>query len=285
MRRLNATAAAGVLMILVFSPSLSAQSSNAPQEIRSPDDAFKAGYVIVRGDGVGGKHITHAGQRKLMALRAAQVLAYRELLETTSDFPLDSETTLKDSMVEDDAVFTRIKGLVRGAQTIYKHYDPNEDLATVYVRMPLKGRNGLTGTVLPALTMPPPSGSVPYAPPSTPPESAPPADGLIVDVSAHRFRPAFINRILSVRGEILYDPSKVAQAIFVERGSGEYTTDVGKARALLSERGSRSPMTVEAAGVERMTNVQVSPADAAAIFAANQHASFLEAARVVFVVK
>ena len=284
MRRLIATAAAGVLMILVFSPSLSAQSSSGPQEIRNSDDAFKAGHLIVSGMGVGGDDVTHAGQRKLMALRAAQVLAYRELLEVIKGLSLAGETSVRNGM-SDDTVRTGVEGLVRGAQTIYKHYDPSEDLATVSVRLPLKGRDGLTGTVLPALTMPPPPGSVPYAPPSTPSESAPPADGLIVDVSAHRFRPAFINRILSVRGEILYDPSKVAQAIFVERGSGEYTTDVGKARALLSERGSRNPMTVEAAGVERMTNVQVSPADAAAIFAANQHASFLEAARVVFVVK
>ena len=85
--------------------------------------------------------------------------------------------------------------------------------------------------------------------------------------------------------EILYDPTKIAQDILVERGAGEYTNDVGKAKAILSERGSKNPLVIKAKGVVKLTDVQVSGDDAATIFTANQKANFLEGAKVVFVLK
>jgi hypothetical protein len=268
-------------------------------QIKTGDDAFKAGYLLVSGLGVGGDR-AHRGQKEVMAIRAAQILAYRELLESIQGITISSETTVANAMA-DDKVRVAVEGVVRGAQTVSKSYDPQKDVATVYVRLPIKGSGSVMEMLLPHLktVIPPPSEP---SPSYTPPTDAPPApgptpapdspraavpsvDGLIVDVTGHLFRPALINRILTEHGEVLYDPSKIAQEILVERGSGDYTTDTGKAKAILSERGSRNPMTIRAKGVARRTDVQVSKEDATAIFTANQEKSFLEGAKVVFVLK
>jgi hypothetical protein len=293
-------------MIVGIAPGLFAQTVPAtpPQEIRDPNAAMRTGFLVVSGIGVGGERFQHRGQRKAMAIRAAQVVAYRELLEVVEGIQVDAETKVVNAMA-DETVRARMEGKIRGAQTIYKHYDVDEDTATVYVRFPIKGQGSVTEALLPQLRdIPPPPDSRPYAPPTTPQQvsttpppatTAPPAtttpppvqyaDGLIVDVRAHSFRPALVNRILTEKGEVLYDPSKIAQEILVQRGSGDYTTDVGKAKAILAERGSQRPLTVEAAKVERFTNVHVNSAQATEIFSANQQNSFLEGAKVVFVLQ
>jgi len=303
MRRFMVWMCVSASVVLLLTSVIRAQTMQGLEldQIKTGDDAFKAGYLLVSGLGVGGDR-AHRGQKEVMAIRAAQILAYRELLESIQGISISSETTVANAMA-DDKVRVAVEGVVRGAQTVSKSYDPQKDVATVYVRLPIKGSGSVMEMLLPHLktVIPPPSeSSTPYTPPTDTPSApapaptpapdspraaAPSADGLIVDVTGHLFRPALINRILTEHGEILYDPSKIAQEILVERGSGDYTTDTGKAKAILSERGSRNPMTIRAKGVARRTDVQVSKEDAAAIFTANQEKSFLEGAKVVFVLK
>jgi hypothetical protein len=279
--------------LLTLTSGLFAQAVKepVPELVKTTEEALQAGYFIVSGLGVGGERFQNLGQKEVMALRAAQVLAYRELLETVQGVTISSDTTVVNAMA-DEKVQAAVNGLIRGAQTISKHYDPQKDVATVYVRLPIKGSGSVIETLLPQLkAVPPPPQSEPYTPPA--PQEPPPApqstqqhaDGLILDVTAHTFRPALINRILTEQGEILYDPSKIAQEILVERGSGDYTTDTGKAKAILSQRGSQRPLLVQAKGVMRRTDIQVGKEDAATIFAANQETNFLEGAKVVFVLR
>jgi hypothetical protein len=110
-------------------------------------------------------------------------------------------------------------------------------------------------------------------------------DGLILDVRGHPFRPALINRIVTRDGETLYDPATVPPEVLALSGAAGYTNDVGKAKALLKERGSTNPALVRADALVRATDVVVGPADAVAIFAANQENSFLERAMIVFVLQ
>ena len=265
---------------LTVVPLLFAQTAPTPGAL----NPFVTGALVEKGQGAPRPDVTHPGTREIMARRAAQVRAYATLLEIVKGVHVSGSTTVNDMTFGNEVLTTRVEGVLKGAQTIRVEYDPLKELATAYVRLPVRGLGGLTEALLPGLTtIPPPPGNQPYTP-QAPPASQP-ADGLIVDARAHLFRPALINRILSAQGEILYDPSKIAQEILVERGSGDYTTDVGKAKALLSERGSRNPLTIQAAGVVRTTDAQVSQTDATAIFAANQHGNFLEGAKVVFVIK
>lgn len=54
-------------------------------------------------------------QAKMMAKRAAQVDAQRQLTEIVRGLKLTSGTTVKDAELTSDVIATRVKGLLRGA--------------------------------------------------------------------------------------------------------------------------------------------------------------------------
>lgn len=263
-----------------------AVAEDAPQVVTDPGQAFMTGAIVVKGEGAApADKSLSAVQRRIMALRAAKVVALREVTEIVDGVSVNGETAVSNAALESDVVRTTVQGIVRGAQVIKEAYDPLSGMAVVYVSVPMTGPNGLIGQLLPQV--------IPLVPQQQMPLFMPPADmiqpkdfdGLILDVREKLFKPALINRILTKNGEVVYDPAKVAQEILVERGAAEYTNDIGKARALLNERGSNNPMVVRAAGVVKSTDVEIMPEDAGAVYSSNKASSFLEGAKVVFVLK
>jgi len=279
-----------MLSFLVLALPLIVMAEQPPREIANVTQAFIQGRLVIKGEGVPKEGITNPGQKELTAKRAATVTAQRNIAEVLNGVIITGQTTVKDMALESDHIKSTVEGMIKGAHIVYEAYDSLKGIAVVYLSIKVDGTDGLSGQLLPQIvpTLPPPTAPV-YAPP--PPAAMVPVeppqlhDALILDIREHPFKPALINRILAQNGEILYDPTKIAQNILVERGAGDYTNDVGKAKALLSERGSKNPMVVKALSVVKFTDVQVSGDDAAGIFSANQKANFLEGAKVVFVLK
>lgn len=264
-----------------------------PQVVTDQRQAFITGSIIVKGEGAAptGKGMS-AAQKRIMALRAAKVVALRELAEIVEGVAISGDTLVINAAVESDAIKASVQGLVKGAQIVKEAYDPMSEMGVVYLSIPMTGPNGLLATLLPqVLPTVPLSPFPPYQPPALAPEApvAPPVvknyDGLIIDVRAQAFKPALINRVVTKNGEIIYDPTKVAQNILVERGAAEYTNDVGKAKALLSERGSSNPVIIKGEGLVKATDVEIGPDDASSVFTSNQTNNYLEGAKVVFVLK
>ncbi len=264
-----------------------------PQLVTDPRQAFMTGSIVVKGEGAAPPNKTlTAAQKRIMALRAAKVIALREIAEIINGVAVSGETRVVDAAVESDAIRASVEGIVKGAQVIKEVYDPMSEMAGVYVSVPMTGPNGVFATLLPQVipVLPPPQYQpyqpmVPVEPPQQMQAQARNYDGLILDVREKPFKPALINRVVTRNGEIIYDPTKVAQNILVERGAAEYTNDVGKARALLGERGSSNPLVVKAGGVVKSTDVELGPEDASTVFSSNQSNNFLEGAKVVFVLK
>ncbi|HEB73713.1 MAG TPA: hypothetical protein ENJ03_00635 [Candidatus Desulfofervidus auxilii] len=128
--------------------------------------------------------------------------------------------------------------------------------------------------------------SIPEKPEVKPPsEIVNPHDGLILDVRGYNFRPALVNRILTDKNEVVFDPSKIVSSVLLERGCGGFTNDENKAKALLQTWGANNPMFIKAKGVVKFTDAQVDADEAAAIFTHNQKTNFLAQAKVVFVLK
>ncbi len=287
MKRRHLIFGCGLTLLFASTPALFAQSDMGVTRAEL-DKSIQEGFLLVSGLGVPGERFKHKGQRKLMALRAAQVEAYRQLLEMVDQLKVSSDSEVKDMAGANDTVRATISGMVQGAQVVKRDYDAQEEVATVYLRLPIKGAGGVIDNLFPQLhsTPPPPNTTAYAAPAPAPAPAAKPIDGLIINATDHSaFRPALVNRILTEKGEILYDPSKIAQDILVQHGSGDYTTDTGKAKAILSERGSKNPLVITAKSILRTTDIQVGTDDATAIFSANQQNNFLEAAKVVFVLK
>ncbi|MBI5827280.1 MAG: hypothetical protein HZB22_06100 [Deltaproteobacteria bacterium] len=282
-----------VFVLLISGLVQAEMQQGMPQLVTDPRQAFMTGSIVVKGEGAAPPNKTlSAAQKRIMALRAAKVIALREIAEIINGVAVSGETRVADAAVESDAIRASVEGIVKGAQVIKEVYDPMSEMAGVYVSVPLTGPNGVIATLLPQVipVMPLPQYQ-PYQPmpPGEPPQQAQAQpknyDGLILDVREKPFKPALINRVLAKNGEIIYDPTKVAQNILVERGAAEYTNDVGKARALLGERGSSNPLVVKAGGVVKSTDVELAPEDASAVFSSNQSNNFLEGAKVVFVLR
>ena len=251
------------------------------RNVTRPDDVFESGYIQVVG-------VSADGQNRYAALRAAEVIAQRELLETLLGLTLYGETTIKEGMMHSDLIKTNVKGVLRGAVTCGKKYYPAEGYAEVCKRIYLKGRYGLYSIFLPLIKDERiPVDKLPDYKPSLAVKKKTEVvyDGLIVDVGSYPFRPAIVNRIITENNEIIFDPSKVANDILIERGCGGFTKDIAKAKALLSKWGTKRPLIVKAVGVYKGTDVKVSKEDALRIYRSNEETNFLAEAKVVFVVR
>ena len=310
-----------LLMMFAFVPGLYADDTW--QSVTSPAQVFEEGYIQVVG-------ISEEGQSRYQALRAATVVAQRDLLEVIEGLRLSGQTTVKDGMLQSDDIRTSINGFLRGAIKCGEKYHNDSKYAEVCMRLHIRGKGGLYDVILPLIkeqkiqkVMPDLPKNV-YKPKMIPKvietevveevvqkkvpvqeagkketvvetvtekaavvQAVPVAiyDGLIVDVRDFQFRPALVNTIVTENEKIVFDPSKILSPILVERGCGGFTTDPGKAKALLETWGSKKPMIVKGVGVVKMTNAKISDDDATAIYVSDQKNNLLANAKVVFLLK
>ena len=275
------------------------------QSVTDPVKVFNKGYIQVIGT-------SEEGQTRYRAIRAATVVAQRDLLEILQGLNIYGTTTIRDGMLQSDTIRTTVRGFLKGAVKCGEKYYPERGYAEVCLRVYIKGKGGLYDIILPLMKdeniLPPPAPvykpklipeimekpqanetsqmQKPFTSEITKPsELIHPYDGLIIDVRDYTFRPALINRILTEKGEIIFDPSKIVSSVLVERGCGGFTNNLDKAKALLKIWGSNNPMFIKAVGVVKFTDVKVSEDDAATIFIHNQKTQFLNQAKVVFLLK
>jgi len=283
------------------------------QTVTDPIKIFSEGYIQVVG-------VSEEGQSRYRAIRAATAVAQRDLLEILQGLTIYGETTVKDGMLQSDLIRTRVEGMLRGAVKCGEKYYPDRGYAEVCMRLYIRGHGGFYDIILPLLKeeklLPPAKPYVPKliprviekpsagaerpeetAKPTAKPQVQPkpqvvapsklenPFDGLIVDVRDYPFRPALVNRILTEKGEVIFDPSKIVSSVLVERGCGGFTNNEDKAKALLKTWGAKNPFKIKAIGVVKNTDVKVNKDDAALIFVNNEKTQFLNQARVVFLLK
>jgi hypothetical protein len=285
------------------------------QTITAPNQVFQEGYIQVIGT-------SEEGQSRYRALRAAQVVAQRDLLETMQGLNLTGGTSVSDGMLQSDQINTTVQGFLRGAVKCGQRYDATRRYGEVCMRVNIRGKGGLYDIILPLMqdqglmperkpafqptapqlvpeVMPAPSQTVdnvtpaaaePQANSPQPAVAAPslltkPYDGLIVDARGFQFRPALVNRILTVQDQVVFEPSKILSNILVERGCGGFTNDDSKAKALLSSWGSNNPLMVRCMDVGNLTEAKISQDDAAAVYVNDQKSNLLAQARVVFILQ
>ena len=255
------------------------------------EQAFKQDAILVVGEGVPKKGTTGA-QRRLTAIRAAEVAAQRALAEILHGVSIARETTVRDAELESDVIKSSVNAFIKGFHPVVKDWNPESDSALVILKVGMTGPRSFGAMMYEKiLTEPKIKQEIDkpvYVPPAVqpPPVAVPQAyDGLIIDATAYSFRPALINRIFNPKGEVLYDPAKISQKVLVEQGCGEYTNSVDKARAALRKRGVNNPLVVQASGTVSPSDLQVNNDVALQIFNANQNSGFMADARVAFVLK
>lgn len=76
----------------------------------------------VKGYGFGPENVKQLGRRKLLAKRAAQIDAYRNLVEMIKGVQVTAKTSVRDMMLESDAIQTRTRGMLKGMEVKEVNY-------------------------------------------------------------------------------------------------------------------------------------------------------------------
>jgi len=234
---------------------------------------------IVQATGIGAPPEKFYGKpnARPMALRAAKLDAYRNILEVVNGVRINSATVVKDFAVENDVIMTKVEGMVKGAEVVKQEYLSD---GTVEITMQMDLRGGFAQLVLPEDIKP-----LESIKPAIPPQSSSAVyTGLVVDARGLKTRPAMSPKILDENGQEVYGSAFVSREYAVQQGMSGYAKDLGAAKG--NQRVTNNPLTVKglrAEGAGR-SDIVISNADASRLRSASENLSFMKKCRVMIVV-
>lgn len=234
---------------------------------------------IVQATGIGAPPERFYGKpnARPMALRAAKLDAYRNILEVVNGVRINSATVVKDFAVENDVIMSKVEGMVKGAEVVKQEYLSD---GTVEITMQMNLRGGFAQLVLPEdikplesikSVIPPQSSSAVYT-------------GLVVDARGLKTRPAMSPKILDENGQEVYGSAFVSREYAVQQGMSGYAKDLAAAQG--NQRVTNNPLTVKglrAEGAGR-SDIVISNADASRLRSASENLAFMKKCRVMIVV-
>ena len=277
--------AALVLALLALTTgTASAQLMGSIKDVIEPAGAsgkvdWTTGVITAVGIGAPPAQPANAAQARAMAERAAQVVAYRNLLEAVKGVRVDSTTTVENFMVSSDVIKTEVSGIIQGAMVMDKKY-MSDGSVEVTVGMKLSG--ALADMLLPRGPQTPPA--------ITPPPAGAPAapaqlyTGLIVDARGLGVKPAMAPKVLNEDGKEVYGSAWINRDYAVREGMVGYLKDPAAAQA--NPRVTDKPLMVKAQKVsgDARVDLVISNADAAMLQSASQNLSMLEKCKVIILV-
>lgn len=257
---------------------------------------WSAGYIEAVGIGAPPERFIGKIQARPMALRAAELVAKRNLLEITKGVRIDSTTLVKDFVVESDVINSQVEGIVKGAQVVNQDY-MSDGSVEVTVRMPLMGNfseaimpkvldkkpSGRAYTAEPRKPSPPPPLSVPTPPSAPASASGSVYTGMVVDARGMSTRPAMSPKIVDENGQEVYGSVIVDREFAVQQGMSGYARDLTSAQN--NARVTNNPFTVKGLKTQGVgkSDIVISNADAAALRSAADNITFMKKCRVMIV--
>jgi hypothetical protein len=261
------------------------------------------GYIEALGIGAPPDRYMGRPNARPLALRAAKIDAYRNLLEITKGVRVDSTTVVKDFTVESDVINAQVEGLVKGAKVVNQEY-MSDGTVEVMVRMPLSGnfsqviipkaldrRREMAPPVIPPAA---PAASVPTEPvpaepvPATPVPAAPALEGvvytgMVIDARGLQARPAMSPKVLDENGKEVYGSMNVEREYAVQQGMSGYSRDLTAAQS--NPRVTNNPVSVKGIKTEGpgKSDIVISNADAEKISGTSENLNFLKKCRVMIV--
>jgi hypothetical protein len=262
---------------------------------------------VIRSTGIGSPNpnMPETAQRA-GAIEAAKRVALRNLLETVKGMSIDSETSVKNFMVESDIITNKVNGAVRAFTIVDTKYMSSGDVE-VTVEVPITGvfsdallPQQMGGTpilgavaVCPTCGQPWPAGRPVPAGVNLVQGAAGVAQattaggaytGLIIDAKGLGVRPAMAPKILDENNQEVYGSKYVSRDYAVQIGMVGYDKDVTRAKS--NDRVTANPLIIKGlkvAGANK-ADIIVSNADAASIRNAAASQNFLDKCKVMFIV-
>ena len=180
---------------------------SAPGEVSEPVPGgaidWSGRAVRARGTGVVDPGNTNQAQARLMAERAAVVVAQRNLLEIIKGVRVDSDTKVKDFMTQYDVVYTHVGGIIKGARQLGNaKFDSVAGTVDVELEVELYGDSGVEQAVETAMG----AGEVSSASLSPQVEEFfRQYGGLVMDGGNTGLKPSLFPKIFDESGKLLLD--------------------------------------------------------------------------------
>lgn len=273
-----------MIATLIFFPTTGWTDGN--NEIVEPagEGSINWSSGIVRAVGIGAPPEWSYGkpQARPMALTAARMVAYRNLMEVVQGVQIESSTKVENFMLTDDTIRAQVDGMIRGAQVVKKEY-MSDGTVEVTVEMNLHG--GFAQLVLPqdiqqveSIKTNPPATTRTV---STRPKGY---TGLVVDARGLGAKPAMAPKVLDENGQEVYGSAYVSREYAVQQGMAGYSKNIES--ACQHPRVTSNPLIVKGLRTEGPghSDIVISAADAAKLRSASGNLSFLKKCRVMFVV-
>lgn len=219
-----------------------------------------------------------------LAREAAIMAAQRNLISIAQGLQINSETTMRDLIIESDVVNRNITGVLRGAQIVEEN-SLSDGGYYVKMRVPLYGTSGsVAAAIMPTLL---PATPAPFAKPNENAkiEQTHGYTGVVIDASGLGLEPTFSPVIYDDGGRVIYGVENLQYDAVINEGMVGYSHSVNEG----TERAGNTPLIIKATQVRggdnstNKVNVVVSSEDADKILLANESSQILERCAVVFV--
>lgn len=225
---------------------------------------------------------TYGAQARIMAKRAAQADAYRQLAEVVKGVQVDANTTVEMAMVSSDTINLSVSAVIRGAKIVSENFT-TDGAYEVTMQLPIFGVSG--GLAEAVLERPQ------YVEPFPEPETqridtnvninvtvSGGYTGLIIDCRGFRVQPVMSPVIKNAKGQKIYGHKNLDYDKVIEYGMASYASSISEAF-----RAGNNPLIIKAVDVEDFnSNPVVSMEDARRILSENKASGFLENTAVVF---
>jgi hypothetical protein len=197
----------------------------------------------VKSTGIGALNpkLPPSAQRK-NALRAAQLDAMRNMIETLNGVLLTSETTVENAMMSSDIIKTRVEGIVKNFRFTSKPRYMSDGSVEVDMEMLLTGK---VGDVLYPEQMGGKTPTYQNLPSNFNAQEPQTYTGLIIDATATDAMPAMVPAVLDESGEGIYGQDFVPREAAVRNGVVVYAKTMEEARANAARVGS-NPLVIRA---------------------------------------
>jgi hypothetical protein len=222
-------------------------------------------------------------QARPLCLRASKVVAMRDMLEIINGVRIDSETMVKDYVVESDSIRAAMSGVVKNVTQVGEANYMSDGTCEVKYRMSMKG--SLMNAILPKAiaddkkTDTPP----PYVKVRPMPAGGEIFTGMVVDARGLGARPAMSPKIFDEYGKEVYGSLVVSKEYAVQQGISGYARDLTAAQG--NPRVTANPITVKGLSAEGpgKSDIKISNDDAGKIRMVKENLTFMQRCRVMIV--
>ena len=181
--------------------------------------------ITVTGSGVVPRGAIGA-QARLLARRAAQADAYRQLAEVVKGVQVDASTTVEMAMIQSDTVNLQVSAVIQGARIVSENFT-TDGAYEVTMELPMFGKSGgLAQAVIerPAVVEP-----FPQVNTKVTVEIKGGYTGLIIDCRGFRVNPVMSPVIKNAHGEKIYGHKNLDYDKVIEYGMASYAGSMSEA--------------------------------------------------------